>query len=96
MFTKKNETGIILLENLKFGDRPMKMLDKTKIMTLEQVKVIFEPIELTRSKKSRSRKKHNWFKPNLTVPYSLLFNPLVLSSGIQKKLYQYLTLAKFD
>jgi hypothetical protein len=41
MFTMKCEVGIILLENLKFGDRPMKMLDKTKIMTPDQVKVNF-------------------------------------------------------
>jgi hypothetical protein len=39
MFVKKPEVGIILLDNLKFGDRPMKMLDKSKLMTLEQVRV---------------------------------------------------------
>jgi len=39
MFTKKPEIGIILLHNLRFGDRPMKMLDKSKLMTLEQVRV---------------------------------------------------------
>ena len=39
MFTKKAEVGIILLHNLGFGDRPMKMLDKSRLMTLEQVRV---------------------------------------------------------
>ena len=40
MFFAKPEVGIILLDNLCFGDHPMKMLDKRKIMTVEQSRVI--------------------------------------------------------
>ena len=39
MFTMKKEVGILLLENLKLGESPMKMLDKTKLMTVDQIKV---------------------------------------------------------
>ena len=39
MFIKKRELGIILLENLTARDRPMKMLDKSQIMTTNQVRV---------------------------------------------------------
>ena len=39
MFFGKPEVGIIVLENLGFGDRPRKMLDKPQIMTLEQTRV---------------------------------------------------------
>ena len=36
---KKWDLGIILMENLKLKEKPMKMLDKAKIMTTNQVKV---------------------------------------------------------
>jgi hypothetical protein len=39
MFTMKKEVGILLLENLKLGESPMKMPDKTKLMTVDQIKV---------------------------------------------------------
>jgi hypothetical protein len=44
MFTKKSEVGIILMENLKARDRPLKMLDKKKIMTPDQVRVVFQTL----------------------------------------------------
>ena len=39
MFLNKPETGIILMKNLKAGAEPMKMLEKTRIMTVPQAKV---------------------------------------------------------
>ena len=39
MFLNKPEEGIILMNNLKSGAEPMKLLDKTKIMTVPQAKV---------------------------------------------------------
>jgi len=38
MFFDKPETGIILLDNLRFGDHPLKMLDKKKFLTVQQSK----------------------------------------------------------
>jgi hypothetical protein len=39
MFTMKREIGLLLLENMRAGENPMKMLDKAKIMTYDQVRV---------------------------------------------------------
>jgi hypothetical protein len=39
LLAKKYECGILLLENLKFGEKPMKMHDKSKIMTVDQVSI---------------------------------------------------------
>jgi hypothetical protein len=46
MFTMKKEVGILLLENLKLGESPMKMLDKTKLMTVDQIKVKTQTFEI--------------------------------------------------
>ena len=39
MFTMKHEIGLLLLENMKSDEKRMKMLDKAKIMTTDQVRV---------------------------------------------------------
>jgi len=44
MFLNKPELGIILLGNLKFGDQPLKMLDRTKLLMPGQCRVVFQSL----------------------------------------------------